>query len=118
MSGALAAPLPSHARSPLGVTLFGAGWCHFCHSAAQLLVSLQNAGQVELLVISIDHRPIGVVTDPVPDDGHAAALGVHGVPVTVVFDPATGEPSHFIRGFRGYGPFLKELRAAAAAISS
>ncbi len=113
-ASAVALPSAARARAPLGVTLFGASWCPYCHKAAQLLVSLERAGQIDLLVISLDGGPIGVVADPVPDSGQAAALGVRGVPVTVIFDPATGAPAHFIQGFKGYGPFLAQLRAAAA----
>ena len=102
------------APQKLGVTLFGASWCPFCHKAAQLLVSLRDAGQIDLIVISLDAGPIGVVADPVPDTGQAEAIGVRGVPVTVVFDPKTGDPAHFIRGFKGYRPFLNEMRSVAA----
>lgn len=109
---------PASNRRPLGVTFFGASWCPFCHGAATVLKAFEESGEIELLAISVDGRPIGVIADPQPDRGEAAALGVSGVPVTVIFDPADGQPAHVIRGFKGYGAFIAEMRAVALRLSS
>ena len=113
-----ASPSSEPTPPPLGVTLFGASWCPYCHAVATVLSAFEEQGQIELLTISLDGGPIGVIEEAKPDEGEAAALGVTGVPVTIIFDPATGEPGHVIRGFRGYGAFIAEMRAAAARLSA
>lgn len=113
-----AAAAPNSRRSQaLGVTFFGASWCPYCHGAATVLKAFEEAGEIELLAISMDGRPIGVIANPQADQGEAAALGVSGVPVTVLFDPVSGRPAHIIRGFKGYGAFIAEFRAAARRIA-
>lgn len=121
LGGVAAALLPASlcaaVGGPLGVTFIGASWCPYCHGAATVLKAFEEAGEIELLAISMDGRPIGVIADPQVDQGEAAALGVSGVPVTVLFDPVSARPAHIIRGFKGYRAFIAEFRAAARRIA-
>ena len=112
VSPAVAAP----SRNPIGVTFFAASWCPFCKGAAAVLKGLADQGHIALLTISLDAKPIGALTEFAADSGEAAAMGVSGVPVTLIFDPVSAEPVARIDGFRGYGPYLAKLRAAASAI--
>lgn len=101
----------------LGVMLFGASWCPYCHGAASVLASLADAGQIDLIVVSLDGRPVGPVTSPIADDGRARELGVVGVPTTLIFNPTTGEPEIAFTGFKGAASYIGQLKQAAAQLA-
>lgn len=93
--------LLAHLAGTIGLVFFYDSACGHCQRQAPVLEALSQTTGLEVMAVSLDHRPMaeGVfAVDWSPDLGQAETLGVVTVPAVFVMRPATGEIAQIAQG--------------------
>lgn len=93
--------LLAHLADTIGLVFFYDSACGHCQRQAPVLEALALTTGLEVMAVSLDHRPMaeGVfAVDWSPDLGQAEALGVATVPAVFVMRPDTGEIAQIAQG--------------------
>ena len=96
----------------VGLIFVGASWCHYCASVSPLLHDLQGQTGMEILVASLDRRPIAPFPDFEDATAHEAAAGITTIPHIFVYNKSLDAVTHQIVGVRTARSFVNRLSQA------
>ncbi len=93
--------LLAHLAGAIGLVFFYDSACPHCAAQAPILEALADATGLQVMAVSVDHRPMpqgAFAVDWTPDFGQAEALGVMTVPAIYAMRPGTAEVSLIAQG--------------------
>lgn len=93
----------------LGLIFVAQSTCPYCAAIAPVLAQLQHDAGIDVLVASLDHRPITPFASF--EDGTAHPLTAHyrSVPHVLVYNSGVGRITHEVSGVRTMRHFVQRL---------
>jgi len=98
----------------VGLIFVGASWCQYCAAISPLLHDLQQQTGMDILVASLDRRPIAPFAAFEDATAHPAASGITSIPHIFVYNQTLDAVTHQVVGVRTSRSFVQRLSSAMA----
>lgn len=94
----------------IGLIFVGASWCASCHAAASILAPAAEKSGLDILVASLDGKPIEPWSSFVDARGNPMTADVKAMPTLLFVDLAQGKVISRFEGFPGAPQYLGMIR--------
>lgn len=115
---ALAARPAAASSSRLGLIFVGQSTCPYCAAIAPVLSRMNDAGHVDLMLASMDRRPIPPIYGFEDGLAHPLTRRVRTVPQVMIYHPELDQVTHVVGGVRNMRHFVRRLSQALREASS